>query len=67
MPGTVGIVAKVLETIINKVFDEDQLPELMKRRKLASMKKECADALARNDWAELAAAVERLRTFSAKP
>ena len=51
MPASVGIVAKLLETLVTKFLDEDQIPELLKRRKLANLKKECQNALARNDWA----------------
>ena len=67
MPASIGIVAKLLETLVTKFLDEDQIPELLKRRKLSNLKKECADALARNDWAALADATARLRDLSAKP
>ncbi len=67
MPGDVGLVAKVIETLVNKFLDEDQIPELLKRRKLAGLKKECQDALLRNDWVALADATTRLRDFASKP
>ena len=64
---TVGPIAKAVEAIFSWVTDEDGLNEMLKRRKLANLKKECADALARNDFVALADAVERLRVASAKP
>ena len=68
MPGfAAGPIASVIEKIIGLVFDEDQLPELLKRRKLASAKEDCRRALIDNDFARLAACVERLRDISSKP
>lgn len=67
MPGEVGLVAKLLETLVSKFLDEDQIPELLKRRKLASLKENCRRALIDNDFPRLAIAVERLRDFAAKP
>lgn len=70
MPGELagaGLIAKLVETLVNKFIDEDQIPELMKRRKLAALKKECQDALVRNDWVALADATARLRDLATKP
>ena len=68
MPGfAIGPIASVIEKIIGLVFDEDQLPEIIKRRKLKSLKEECRRALADNDFVALAVATARLRDFSAKP
>ena len=68
MPGfAAGPIASVIEKIIGLVFDEDQLPEVMKRRKLAAEKERCRRALIDNDFVALAAAVERLRDISSKP
>ena len=67
MPGDVGLVAKVIETIINKFLDEDQIPELLKRRKLRALKEECRRALIDNDWDRLKSATEQLRDTASKP
>ena len=67
MPGDVGLVAKVIETIVNKFLDEDQIPELLKRRKLRALKEECRRALIDNDWDRLKSATEQLRDTASKP
>ena len=67
MPGDVGLVAKLVETILGAFLNEDQIPELIKRRKLKAAKEECRRALIDNDFVALAAAVERLRDLSSKP
>ena len=70
MPGltaSTGPIASVIVKIIGLVFDEDQLPEVMKRRKLAAEKERCRRALIDNDWERLAQAVEKLRDVASKP
>jgi hypothetical protein len=67
MPGDVGLVSKAIETIFSYFTDEDGYKEMAKRSALKKAKKECTDALARNDWAALDAATTRLRDLSAKP
>jgi hypothetical protein len=67
MLGAIGPVAKVIETIFSYFTDEDGYREMAKRSALRKAKKECDDALARNDFVALAAAVDRLRDLSSKP
>ena len=65
--GDVGLIAKAVETIFSAFIDEDKIPEIMKRRKLKSLKEECQRALINNDFVALADATARLRDFSSKP
>ena len=67
MAGDVGLVAKLIDTLVGAFLKEDQIPERMKRRKLKKLKEECQDALARNDWVALADATARLRDAASKP
>ena len=67
MPASIGIVAKLLETLVTKFLDEDQIPELLKRRKLAAKKEECRRALIDNDFARLRVLTDELRTLADKP
>ena len=67
MPGEVGLVAKVIETIISKFLDEDQIPEMVKRWKLKALKEECRRALIDNDWERLAIVTQALRDTASKP
>lgn len=67
MPGEVGIVAKLLETLVTKFLDEDQIPELLKRRKLAAKKEECRRALIDNRFDDLRRLTDELRTLADKP
>ena len=66
MPGTVGLLAKLADSLIG-LMSEDQIPEMIKRHKLKAAKEECRRALIDNDWDRLHAAVERLRDLSSKP
>lgn len=65
--GDVGLVANLIHRMVDLFVNEDQLPEIRKRRELAALKKECRDALVRNDWAALAVATQRLRDAATKP
>lgn len=67
MPGDVGAVATLLNTVASWFLSEDGYAEFAKKRELAKLKKECQDALARNDWPALAAATKRLRDAATKP
>ena len=68
MPGfAAGPIASVIEKIIGLVFDEDQLPELIKRRKLNHLKEECRRALIDNDWERLSIVTQALRDTASKP
>ena len=67
MAGSVGLVAKVLETLISKFLDEDQIPELLKRRKLAAKKEECRRALIDNRFDDLRRLTDELRELASKP
>ena len=74
MAGSPGLIASLIKTVIDAIVSEDQIPELMKRRKLASLAKECKQAHAEflanpNDStrAALAAAAERLQLAADKP
>jgi hypothetical protein len=61
-----SVIQNLTTTTVNGT-DEDGYKEMAKRSALKKAKKECQDALARNDWAALAAATTRLRDLSAKP
>ena len=67
MPSDVGLVSKLIETLVGAFLKEDQIPELVKRHKLKAAKEDCRRALIDNDWDRLHAAVERLRDLSSKP
>lgn len=67
MLGTVGPIAELLTKLVDLFTNEDKLPELRKRRELAKLRKDCEDALRRNDWPGLAAATQRLRDAATKP
>jgi len=63
MPGDVGLVSKVVETIFSYFTDEDGFKEALKRKRLKAKKEECKRALAENrfvDLARLTAELERL-------
>jgi len=53
MPGDVGLVAKVVETIFSWVVSEDGFKEMQKRSRLKAKKKECQNALAEHRWDDL--------------
>ena len=70
MPGEVqaaGFFAKLADTIIHLVVDEDKLPEILKRRALAAKKKEVRNALANHDWVELRRLTDELERLSNSP
>ena len=64
---TIGPIASLIEKLIGFVVDEDQLPEILKRRKLRAAKERCRRALIDNDLDALRVAVDELRDLSAKP
>ena len=66
MPGTVGLIAKLADSIIG-LLKEDQIPELIKRHKLKAKKEEAREALANHDWARLAILVAELDRLSNAP
>lgn len=67
MLGDIGLVSRAVEAIFSAFIQEDQIPEVLKRRKLKALKEECHDALARNDFAALHDATTRLRDAASKP
>ena len=67
MPGTVGFVAKLLDTLVGAFLNEDQIPELVKRHKLKAKKEAAREALANHDWARLAVLADELRDLATKP
>lgn len=52
MPGDVGLVASLIQRVIELVVDEDQLPEIRKRWELKRLHKEAVRALDRGDLDE---------------
>lgn len=50
MPGDVGLVAKLVDTVFGWFTSEDGFLEMKKRRALASKKEECRRALLDNRW-----------------
>ena len=68
MPGfAAGPIASVIEKIIGLVFDEDQLPELIKRRKLSSLNTQAKKQLASHDFTGLRETVEEMKRVSSQP
>lgn len=66
MPGDVGLVAKIANTIFSWATSEDGLKEELLRRRLANKKAECLKALADNRWDDLHRATDELRALSTK-
>ena len=64
---TIGPIASLIEKLIGFVVDEDQLPEILKRRKLATLKEECRKALIDNDWDALRKATQELERIATAP
>jgi hypothetical protein len=60
MPGDVGLVAKLVDSILHFVTDEDQLKETLKRMALAKKNKEYQDAAKHARTADDFAIVQRL-------
>ena len=63
MPGDVGLVSKLVETIFSYFTDEDGFKEALKRKRLKAKKEECTLALKEKryiDLARLSAELERL-------
>ena len=67
MPGDVGLIAKLADTIIGAFLDEDKIPEIMKRRKLRAKKEECRIALSENNFDRLRVLTDELRELASKP
>jgi hypothetical protein len=70
MPSDVGLVAKLVDSILHFVTDEDQLKETLKRMKLAKKNKEYHDAVtaARTDadFDRLKQLADELRALSSQ-
>jgi hypothetical protein len=63
MPGDVGLVAKLVDSLLHFFTDEDQLKETLKRMAITKKQKECHRALEEKrfvDLARLTAELERL-------
>jgi hypothetical protein len=67
MPGDVGLVAGLIHRLVDLFVNEDQLPEIQKRRQLAAIRKEAHAALDREDYAEHRRLVAALRRLSDSP
>ena len=67
MLGSVGMVAKLLDTLVGAFLDEDKIPEIMKRRTLRAKKEECRKALIDNRFTDLARLTDELRELANKP
>lgn len=67
MPGDVGLVASLIHRLVDFFIDEDQLPEIRKRRKLAALRKDADAALAKRDMAEHARLVAEFERVSDQP
>ena len=67
MPGDVGAVATLLNTVASWLMDENGFAEFNKRRKLKAKKEEARRALIDNDFDALKRHIDELRDLSAKP
>ena len=67
MPGPIGPIATLLDTLIGAFLDEDKIPEMLKRRKLRAKKEECRKALIDNRFLDLARLSAELRDLADKP
>lgn len=67
MAGTVGAVATVINTVAAWVLGEDGYAEWNKRRKLAALRKQAQEELARHDFAALRITVRELKRLSNAP
>ena len=67
MPGDIGAVATVVNTLASWLMSEDGYAEFSKRRKLASLRQQARDALDRNNWVEHRRLVAELKRLSDAP
>lgn len=64
MPGDVGLVAKLLDTVFSFFTDENGLREMRKRSLLASKRKECQRALLEHRFDDLRRLTDELQRLS---
>lgn len=62
-----GMIARLVERIIDFFVNEDQLPEIRKRRALRALHMEALNALDRGDLAEYRRLSDELRVLSDAP
>ena len=67
MPGDVGLVSKLLDGVFRFFTDEDGYAELKRRRELAALKAQAAEALKRHDWDALRQHTADLERLSNRP
>ena len=67
MPGDVGAVATLLNTVASWLMTEDGYAEWKKRRQLAALHDKAKAALDRHDWAALRDATAELKRLSERP
>lgn len=67
MPGDVGLVASAVEYVLKLFVEEDKLPQVYKRWKSGSLRKQADAALAAGDMERHAALVAELKRMSDKP
>lgn len=65
--GDVGLVANLIHRLVDLFVNEDQLPERLKRRKLAALRKDADAALAKHDMVEHARIVAEFERVSDAP
>jgi hypothetical protein len=66
MPGDVGLVAKLVDTVFSWFTDEAGYLEIKKQRAIASKKEECRRALLDNRWADLKRLTDELHRLATK-
>jgi hypothetical protein len=64
MPGDVGLVAKLADTVFSWFTDEAGYLEIKKRRALASKREECRRALLDHRYVDLARLTDELRRMA---
>lgn len=67
MPGDVGLVSKLLETVFSFFTSEDGFKEMAKRSALKKKKEECRRALIDNRFADLQRLTDELHALASKP
>lgn len=67
MPGAIGAVATLLNTVASWLMSEDGYAEFSKRQKLTALRKEADAALARSDWDAHKKIVSELKRLSVEP
>lgn len=67
MPGDVGLVAGLVKEVFTFFAGEDGYAEFKRRRELAALRLQAADALQRHDWDALRERVAALKRLSDKP